>query len=212
MTRAALALVFALVAAAAARLAAAPLEADLGQGLRFHRLSALPADLPPRVEGARPPPCVVDVRYLPTDDAGALAFTAWLRFRATPRSPVFVLANRETSPALRQALRGIGGRGGIVVIGIAAGDFVPDVPVPAKPEDERRAFDALAGGTPVATLLAENPNKVRNDEASLTRSSPPPPADEPEAGETGAAKRPPPDAALQRAVHLHRTLAALRKL
>jgi hypothetical protein len=211
MIRAPLALLLALIAGAAARLPAAPLEADLGQGLRLYRLATLPADLPPRVEGARQPPCVVDVRYLPTDEAGALAFTAWLRFRATPRSPVFVLANRETSPALRQALRGIGGRGGIVVIGIAAGDFVPDVPVPAKPEDERRAFDALAGGTPVATLLAENPNKVRNDEASLTRSSPPPPADEPDAVDSGAVKSPP-DAALQRAVHLHRTLAALRKL
>lgn len=210
MIRSSLALLLAWVAVA--RLAAAPLEADLGQGLRLYRLAALPADLPPRVEGSRPPPCVIDVRYLSTDEAGALAFTAWLRFRATPRSPVFVLANRETSAALRRALRETGGRGGIVAIGIAAGDFVPDVAVPAKPEDERQAFDALASGTPVAALLTENPNKVRNDEASLTRSSTPPPAEEPDAAGPATSKRPPPDAALQRAVHLHRTLVALRKL
>jgi hypothetical protein len=102
---------------------------------------------------------------------------------------------------------------GIVVVGIAGTDFRPDVPVKASAAEERRAYDALDQGAVLTTLLADNPTKVRNDEASLTRDRPPePPAATP--SDPAAAKREPPpmDLTLQRAVHLHRALVALKKI
>lgn len=198
--------------AVAALAGAAPLERDLGQGLGYVRVKHLPADLPAAPSG-KTPPAVVDVRYLETDAAGATAFLAWLRFRATPRAPVFVLANSATAPVLREALAGRAAGPGVLVVGAPAGRFAPDIAVKGAADDERRAYDALEAGTPVETLLADLPDKVRNDEARLVRGQTSDLADDPPP-DNPAARRPPPviDVALQRAVHLHRSLVALKKL
>lgn len=192
---------------------AAPLERDLGQGLKLYRVHALPADLPPNPSGeGRVPPCVVDVRYVRADEDAATALQAWLRFRAKPRSPVFVLANAETSLPLLRALseRELGG--GIVLIGVPSRNLQPDIVVRTTAENERRAYDALEKGTPVTALLTDNPDKVRNDEASLSRDR----LAEASADAAADADAPkgevPIDATLQRAVHLHRALLALRKI
>lgn len=183
---------------------AAPLERDLGQGLVYVRARELPGDLPAQPAGVVPP-CVLDLRYVAAGREVAAAFSAWLKFRASTRTPVFVLANRETSPELRRAL-GEPHRGtGIAVIGIAGHDFVPDVPVRATPESERAAYDALDQGTPLAALLTDNPDKARNDEARLLQAPvPAPKAETPPAATI--------DATLQRAVHFHRALGALRRV
>ena len=199
--------------AIAATAFAAPLERDLGLGLSYVRVHQLPGDLPANPPG-RVPPCVVDARYAEADANGASVFVAWLKFRATPRSPVFVLVNADTASALLASLAARNSGVGIVVVGVASARFEPDSPVKISPTEERRAYDALANGAAVEALLADNPTKVRNDEASLTKGN---------AGETPAelatdapppAKRigPPVDVALQRAVHLHRALAALKKI
>ena len=107
-----------------------PLERDLGQGLVYVRVRELPADLPAKPTG-KVPACVIDVRYVRASPEAATAFSAWLRFRATTRSPVLVLANRETSAELRQALRPPHQGSGIVVIGIPRADFEPDGAVKA---------------------------------------------------------------------------------
>jgi len=60
-------------------------------------------------------------------------------------------------------------------------------------------------------LLTDNPDKVRNDEASLSKDR----VAEASAEATDRANKkpaPPIDVALQRAVHLHRALVALRKI
>lgn len=193
-------------------LSAAPPERDLGEGLVLVRVRQLPADLPAKPAG-KPPACVVDVRYVQADAETAAAFQAWLRFRATPRSPILVLANRETSPALRDPLARHGRGDGIVVIGAPGPGFTPDVAVPVAADVERRAYDALEEGVPLAKLLADNPEKVRNDEANLSRDRlpdlPPVPAEIKPAGQTAPVLV---DATLQRAVHLHRALAALRRI
>jgi hypothetical protein len=203
-------LAFALVALLATAAFTAPLERDLGQGLAYFRAKRLPADLPAQPAG-KAPPCVIDVRYAEADEVAATTFAAWLRFRATPRTPVFVLANAATSAALLEALAGRGP--GVVTIGIAGGRFRPDSAVRAGADDERRAYDALENGAAPGALLADHPDKVRRDEASLVRSqNGDTPADLPP--ENAAARRPPAtiDAALQRAVHLHRAMVALKKL
>jgi hypothetical protein len=190
--------------------AGAPIERDVGNGLVYVRVRAIPADLPPK-PGGRVPPCIIDLRYVDGDNDAAAAFGAWLKFRATPRSPVFILANAETSRSLHKVLSGHDRGTGIAVVGIARGSFQPDVTVNATAEEERRAYDALEKGVEIGALLADNPNKVRNDEASLSKDR----VAEASVEATEAPARPPPapiDATLQRAVHLHRALVALKRL
>jgi hypothetical protein len=178
----------------------------------YFRLRELPADLPAQPAG-RPPPCIVDVRYLNADADAAAAFASWLKSRATPRTPVFVLANADTSRPLLAALAQHERGAGIAVVGIERGMFRPDVAVKASAEDERRAFLALEQGTPIATLLTDNPNKVRNDEASLSPDRSAQPTAQPTDGSrTEKRDAPPIDATLQRAVHLHRALVALKRI
>ncbi|MBL9201880.1 MAG: hypothetical protein JNL39_15325 [Opitutaceae bacterium] len=208
-------LAFFLAAATAACAAApSPLERDLGQGLAYVRVKRLPADLPAHSAGpARP--CVIDVRYTEADAVAATTFAAWLGFRATPRAPMLVLANTATSPALLDALARPGARPSVIVIGAPGARFAPDLAVSSTAAEERTAYDALENGAAPDTLLADFPDKVRNDEASLVRGQSGPgetPADAPPEGPAERRSAPVIDAALQRAVHLHRALVALRKL
>ena len=194
----------------AVRIIAAPLEHEVGNGLVYVRVRALPGDLPPKPAG-RVAPCIIDVRYVAADAEAAAAFSAWLKSRATSRTPVFVLANAATSIPLLKVLA-VHERGtGIAVVGIERGPFRPDVPVKALDEDERRAYDAFEKGMALSALLTDHPNKVRNDEASLSRDR----LAEASADAADPANKEAPapiDATLQRAVHLHRALVALRKI
>lgn len=188
-------------------------ERDLGLGLAYHRIHQLPADLP-AAEGAKAPPCVVDLRYVRTNAAGARAFFAWLASRASPHTPVFVLANADTDADLLAARRGHPVAAGVMWLGIAAKNFQPDVAVQASAENERSAYDAFEKGATMASLLTDNPGKIRYDETSLGKDRRPEPAP-PAAGDAAAKEAPalpPTDAVLQRAVHVHRGLLALRKL
>lgn len=202
--------VFVLLAVAGLR--AAPVEGDLGYGLVYMRVHELPADLPPKPAG-RAPPCVLDLRYVKADADAAAAALAWVKARATPRSPVFVLANRATAAALREPLSKHPRATGVAVVGVPDGDFQPQISVATTAETERRAYDALERGVPIAKLLKDNPDKVRNDEASLSRDRLAE-ASADAAGDAlaGKAETPPIDATLQRAVHLHRALVALKRI
>lgn len=214
MRLATLTLIIALGWGAASAATAAPLERELGHGLKLYRVHELPADLPPAPPASgRVPACVVDVRFARAEAEAATAFEAWLRFRAKPRAPVFVLANAETAPALLRVLGNREAGTGVVVIGAPSRNLEPDVVARTSGEDERRAYDALEKGAGVASLLTEHPDKVRNDEASLSRDRlAEASADITADAMAGKKDAPPIDAALQRAVHLHRTLVALRKL
>jgi hypothetical protein len=208
-----------LVLAVAAR--AASLDFDLGKGLAYHRIHQLPVDLP-TAEAARLQPCVLDLRYVTGDAAAAAALAAWLKFHATARAPVFILANSATSSALVAPLATPRPGASIVVIGGAAPGFSPDLALKISPDVERRAYDALEHGTALETLITEATDKPRNDEAKLAkdRALDPAPVDEPRTTSSAesekVAKPSPPapliDAALQRAVQLHRTMLALKKL
>ncbi len=196
-------------------LGAVPLERDLGQGLRYYRVRNLPADLPATAkEGGKAPVCVVDLRFVEAEAEAATAFMAWARFRAKPRSPVLVLANASTSAALLRALATRERGGGIVVIGMPARQLEPDLPVKTSGEEERRAYDALEKNVPVSVLITDNPDKVRNDEASFSRERLADASAEAATEAVAPKGTPPPplDLALQRAVHLHRSLGALRRL
>lgn len=223
-------------AAPAAFSASAPLPApsaspgltrDLGEGLAYHRVTTLPADLPV-IDAARKQPRVLDLRYAAGDDAAGAALGGWLKFNAAPRTPVFLLVNADTSGPLLAHLAARLPVAGVIVIGVASPGLTPDLLLKISADTERLAYDALAAGAPVASLLNDTPEKLRNDEAQLAKDHHGSPAD-PTAYATPASddliedaapapaakpKSPPPliDVALQRAVQLHRSLKALKKL
>ena len=213
MRRSTLGWLAALAALASAQ--GAPIERDLGLGLLYFRAHALPADLPTD-ESVRRRPCVLDLRYARGDSAAALALTAWLRFHASPRMPVFLLANAATSPELLSPLASPGAVPGLIILGPAETGFEPDIALPVPPGTGRRAYDALETGTPIDALVTEKLDKPRDDEALLVREhlsdsalgdgDPDPAAAEP------PVRKPLVDAVLQRAVQLHRALLALRRL
>jgi hypothetical protein len=184
---------------------ASDLTRDLGRGLFYQRAHSLPADLP--AAETRKRPLVLDLRYTQGDADAATALIGWLKFYATPHAPVFVLANGQTAEPVRRALSTRGTLPNVLVVGAPGKGFVPDIAIQTTADNERSAYDALANGTDANALIVENPDKARNDEASLSRDR---------STESDAAKEQAPaiplDAALQRAVHLHRALVALKKI
>ncbi len=207
---------------------AAPFTRDLGEGLVYHRITTLPADLP-TAESARKQPCVLDLRYVRGDAAAGTALDAWLKFRATSRTPVLLLINAETAATVLAPLAARLPATGLVVLGTTSPGLTPDLALKLAPADERRAYDALAAGATVESLLNDSPEKTRDDEAVLakehrSRPAPVPPLSDDSSDDSPSAMpttekpaptkpaAPPIDSALQRAVHLHRALKALKKL
>ncbi len=200
-------------------------ERDLGQGLAYLRVHALPADLP--ATPAKPGALVLDLRYARGDAAAAAALGAWLQFRTTRHAPIFLLVNAATAPALLDYLETHPAFPGLVTLGTASSRFVPDLTLTITAGAERAAYDALAAGQPLASLLADLPDKPRHDEAAVAQEHAAPPADEDAAdGDPADSSEPAPavsapaptvppraiDRTLQRAVHLHRALLALGRL
>jgi hypothetical protein len=207
------------VAASAAH-AALPAR-DLGRGLMYYRVHQLPGDLP-AIAAADKRADVLDLRYVAANAEGVSAVESWLKARATPRTPVFVLANSKTSGALLTALGTPLPGSGVIVLGAEAPGFSPNIAVKISSAEERRAYDALEGGASLESLLTDNPNKPRNDEARLAKEHLPDTgaADDSEVDDAPAANdknapakvTPPIDAVLQRAVQIHRGLLALKKI
>ncbi|HMD62100.1 MAG TPA: hypothetical protein VKG78_11740 [Opitutaceae bacterium] len=183
---------------------------DLGLGLSYYRVHQLPSDLPVSTTG-RPGPCILDLRFAKCGAADAAALRAWVRTSASARCPVLVLENAATSPALLAALPG-NGPAGLIVLAPAADGLSPDIPVRVAADVDRRAYDALEKGAPVETLLSDNPEKPRVDEAYLEKEH----LSDSEAPDA-AARKPSPaaplvDSMLQRAVQIHRGLLALKSI
>jgi hypothetical protein len=199
---------------------AAPIERDLGEGLKYFRAHVLPADLP--AADVKPGVIVLDLRYALAEADASTALDAWLKFRATEKTPVFVLLNADTALALRDEVTGAGDRPGLITIGRTTAETAPDIVVETGVEQERRAYDALEKNVPVESLIRENAAKPRVDEASImhARAEQNDSSDEffgperPRLPEAKAEAPPPPlvDRTLQRAVQLHRALLALKRL
>jgi hypothetical protein len=128
---------------------------------------------------------------------------------------VFLLANRDTSPALLAPLNSADAVTGLVIVGAGAPGFSPDIALPVSSADEKRAYDAMEHGASVESLITDRVLKSRNDEATLARERlSDSGADDAEPPAPAPAATPPPliDPVLQRAVQLHRSLLALRRL
>lgn len=201
---------------------AAPLTRDLGEGLAYHRAAALPAELP--AAEAKPQPLVLDLRFALARDDATESLASWLKSHATRTTPVIVLVNAETAAAVIRTLAALPSQPGLLTLGSSAAGWTPDITLAPPLDAERRAYDAFAAGASLDSLLRQNTDKPRRDEAALMRGLANPveegsdddlvdPAPDDDAAKLAPADPPPPtDVALQRAVHLHRALLALKRL
>jgi hypothetical protein len=110
----------------------------------------------------------------------------------------------------------------VITIGRASADTTPDITIESTGDEERRAYAALEHSSSIESLITENADKPRNDEATIMRARADPNGGQTDTsspdGVTPAGKKaepPPPlliDHALQRAVQLHRALLALKRI
>ncbi len=189
---------------------------DLGQGLsylRIHSVAGSEAALRKAVPGAGP--LVLDLRYATAGDDSPAALKTALAGRS-PNNPLFILVSPATPPVLDPVISA----SPALTLGAAGSLPAPKVVVQTDATTDRRAYDALDAGTPLAKLISGKIEKERFDEATLVQefkngnpdAEPPPTPDPTVAPTAGTLDKPAPltDRVLQRAVHLHRALLALK--
>jgi hypothetical protein len=189
---------------------------DLGQGLNYFRVHALADDakaLEAAVAGNAA--LVIDVRFASARPEDVALFEHALA-QHHGAELLCVLVSPATPAAFAAALAD--GTGRFTTLGVSGAAPSPKVVVEQAAETDRRAYDALDAGTPLAALLSGKIEKDRYDEAALMNdfsngntSGEPPPAPDPKTIKD-APEKPPVliDRVLQRAVHLHRALAAIK--
>jgi len=194
---------------------------DLGQGLSYLRVHS-PAD--PFKAAAGGGALVLDLRYATADETSAAELKSALAARPA-NAPLFILLSPSTPPVLAPIVR----QSPALTLGIAGAFPAPKVVVRTDAAADRKAYDALETGASLATLISGKVEKECYDEASLVQEfnngnpdPEPPPAPDPTAPVPEKANDPksntapekpaiPTDRVLQRAMHLHRALLALRR-
>jgi len=159
---------------------------------------------------------VLDLRYPPAEGAELFPLESLLNQRPTeaPRE-LIILISPQTPAPFAEALRTLPAK--TITLGVAGSQPQPGVVVAQAPETDRRAYEALSEEIPLASLISGKLDKERYDEASLVRdfrngtSTPPPTSPNSTPDQRGDEKVPVlTDRVLQRALHLHRALYALR--
>lgn len=187
---------------------------DLGQGLsylRVHSLADEQATITKLLSGSHA--LVLDLRYANATDESAAALRSALAARSAG-STFFALVSSATPASVAAVV------GSELTLGATDTRPVPRVIVQSEAATDRRAYDAHDAGTPLADLINGRVEKERYDEASLVHdfkngnpAPAPPPGPDPTVAKPGESAKSPPlsDRVLQRAVHLHRALLALRR-
>lgn len=196
--------IFSLLLAFALPPAASASPVDLGEGLRYLRVSDLAA-VPEEIGDA---PLVVDLRRSGGGNTDRLE--AILRSNGAVR---FVLLGKDTAPDIRRFL---GSRSAAVItLAVQGVDPDADVVLNTSPEEDLRAYDAHENGRELALLIQPPVRKTRRDEAAIVRDRVngrgAAQAENPSA-ESDNGEPPIVDMVLQRAVQLHRGLKALGRL
>lgn len=185
---------------------------ELDPGLAYLRVPDLTAPAPAVAAAlAADRALVLDLRSTRASPEGAAALATALAARAS-RAPLLILVAPGTPPPLAAALDRL--PPGALTLGVREAVPAPRLVVAQTSDADRRAVAALEAGTPLPTLLSGKVEKERFDEASLVREftdgrRPPRPA---AAAPAAPAETAPAlvDRVLQRAVHLHRALGAVR--
>jgi hypothetical protein len=198
--------VLCLLSSAFGPLARATELVDLGQGLGYLRVHALDEAVKPLAGNHA---VVLDLRHATaTAEAGA-KFLKALSARP-PGTGLFVLVGPDTPDAIAGVLPG-----NLMTLGVKGSRPEPRVTVQQSIEDDRRAYDALANGAAIAELVTGKIEKERYDEASLVQEfkngnlAAKPPA--PGQANTAEPDKRTVDRVLQRAIHLHQALLALKR-
>jgi hypothetical protein len=179
---------------------------DLGLGLGYLRVHNLDEAIKP-LTGSNA--IVVDLRRAIATPESVAPFTVALTSRPAD-SRLFVLVGPDTPEDVANVLKSP-----LVTLGIKGSRPEPQVVVQQTAEDDRKAYDALEAGTTLADLVSGKVVKDRYDEASLVQefkggnhNAKPPEAVQTKGGETSPRLT---DRVLQRAIHLHRALQALKR-
>jgi hypothetical protein len=212
----------------------AAIEKDLGQALAYLRVTDVNADAAIAIDTIeRRPALVLDLRSLPADAGFAVKIQAALAKPPAPHAVRMILLNATTAPTLVTAITDA--LPSVITIGPRSPALTPDIAVATNDEDDRRAYAALVTGTPLEKLINDSHDKPRYDEAKLVQdhangvtppdSALPPDADDdsvtteptaenkkPSDPDKKTAPAPVIDLVLERAVQLHRSLLALKKL
>lgn len=207
----------------------AAIERDLGQGLAYFRVEHAGEDLARLDASLARGPVVVDLRSLKGSESDTDALAGRLIRPPAAKAPQFILL-APTTPTSLVAAASIP-HPGRVTLAAKSPAVTPDVAVQTSLDDDRAAFAALAAGSTIEQLTTETVPKERHDEASILQdrhsgatpkedAAPTTSPDQPPAlvEKTAAPAATPPapaapfDRVLQRAVHLHRALRALRQL
>lgn len=211
-------------------LSAAFTRHNLELDLAYARSTDITADLDAIAHSlSKHPAIVLDLRQDGATEKSAADLARLLtRPPATPRFVRIILLSKDSSRALMKELTT--DIPGVVTLAAQSELFTPDIKVAVTPEEDRLAYEALSHGVALSKLLSgSTPQKIRYDEASLVRdhtnngarmplteeSEDEPASDAPTATPPADAPKPAPqpvDRVLLRAVQLHRTLLALKKL
>ena len=191
--------------------AAAAEPVALDQGLTYLRIASLTTSAFDIKDALlKPAPLVLDLRYTADEPEAVDALRV---LNSQPAKPtLYVLVSPATPAAFTEILTKTATP--LVLLGIKGSHPEPKVVVAQSAADDRRAYDALAAGTPLADLISGKVEKDRFDEASLVHEfkNGNKDAHPPEASTDGKPAAPAKliDRVLQRAAHLHRAQLALK--
>lgn len=205
-----------LVVTLGAALASAAELTELGNGLNYLRLRTLPESSQPlaaALNNGRP--LVLDLRATTIDPErreAAQQVASAIAARTT-HQPLFLLVSPKTPPGLLPVKL----PSSSLLLGVAGSQPKPHVVVAQPADADQRAYGAAESGLDLEALVTGKIEKERFDEASLVRefqngnySAEPPPTPDP-AAKSAPEKAPVlTDRVLQRAIHIHRALAALK--
>jgi len=196
---------------------------DLGQGLAYLRINSLTKsaqDL--RSALLRPGALVLDLRYTADEPDAADALRELNSQPAKPK--LYVLVSPATPASLATILTTTSTP--VVTLGVKDSRPAAQVVVEQTAAADRAAYVALESGTSLTQLISGKIEKERFDEATLVHEfkngnhDAHPPEAAPAPGKEAAAPAAPPavsqverptDRVLQRAVHLHHALQALKR-
>lgn len=186
---------------------------DLAPGLRYLRIHSLEksaADLANALNLNRAAALVLDLRYVADEKDAAQAINA-LNSRPA-KTVLYILVSPDTPQDVAAIIQRTSTP--LVTLGIRDSRPKPEVEVMQSAADDRAAYQALEGGTSLATLISGKIDKDHFDEAELVKefkngnSEARPPI-----GSATASPAPTTltDRVLQRALHLHLALQALKR-
>jgi hypothetical protein len=200
--------------------AAAPLLRALPGGPSYLRIR----DLAQLDLAATPAEIIIDLRGLRETTPDGAARLGTLLASGSARTLCLVLIDPTTSADLLAAVKASKGRHLTLGANLPAGAV--DVAVATSAERDQQAVAALDSGRPPEALLETRQEKVRYDESSMVRDhakglpipdAPPeletePGKDDAKSGPAVAVEPPLVDRVLERALHLHRALRAIRRI